>query len=159
MGVESAIVSDKILRLAAFEKLRRLQQFYGKVLPWEAIENGFEFDGEKILFASRAEGIFKPRQMDRIISVKTVVPREGRKTWYLDQSISDQSTNYQENGFSYSFKGNDPKNKQNKLLLTAMLEKTPIIYFIGISPAHYEPIYPSTAVRLTVWRNRQSVHV
>jgi len=30
-------------------------------------------------------GIFKPRQMERLLSIKTVFPRRGARVWYDDQ--------------------------------------------------------------------------
>ena len=40
-----------------------------------------------MLFANRAKGIFKPRQMSAALSIKTTVPRSGRSLWYRDQSF------------------------------------------------------------------------
>src|SRR5690349_5434940 len=34
---------------------------------------------------ARLRGIFKPRQMEHLLSIKTVFPRRGSRVWYDDQ--------------------------------------------------------------------------
>ena len=53
--------------------------------PWAVIDKGFEHGAERIEFASKAGGIFKPRQMSAALSIKTTMPRAGRPLWYRDQ--------------------------------------------------------------------------
>ena len=66
--------SDLEMRLAAAGTLARLAQIYRDAVPWHEMVKGFPFRGDRILFANRAVGIFKPRQMDRVLSIRTVVP-------------------------------------------------------------------------------------
>ncbi|MEY9670067.1 hypothetical protein ABIE93_000001, partial [Bradyrhizobium elkanii] len=78
--------NDELIRMSAFAALDRLM--VGRtVLPWSAIETGFAAPGfdHRLRFAGRAKGIFKPKEMTGILSVRTVMPRKGRKVWYKDQ--------------------------------------------------------------------------
>jgi putative restriction endonuclease len=45
----------------------------------------FVFDGERIPLINPQRGIFKPRQMGRLLSLRTVFPRSGARIWYDDQ--------------------------------------------------------------------------
>ena len=96
--------SDLDMRLAAAGTLARMAQIYRDAVPWHEMVKGFPFRGDHILFANRAVGIFKPRQMDRVLSVRTVVPRAGRGVQY-----SDQGTDGSGNGiWIYDMRDLDP---------------------------------------------------
>ena len=71
---------DRRIRAAAFAAIEKLSREWGGQIPWEALREGFQADGERVLFANRAKGIFKPRQMSAALSIKTTVPRSGRLT-------------------------------------------------------------------------------
>ncbi|MDE0124255.1 MAG: hypothetical protein OXN97_06730, partial [Bryobacterales bacterium] len=58
---------DLHIRLKAFEHVRALERRF-KSLKWSRIEAGFDFEGERIHLATRAKGIFKPRQMSTLLS-------------------------------------------------------------------------------------------
>ena len=68
---------DLACRLAAFTRLAQLRQNIGPVLRWDAIEPGFEFEGQRFRYASVPRGIFRPKDMpsDAALSIKTTVPR------------------------------------------------------------------------------------
>ena len=134
--------ADRRIRVAAFAAIERLSRRWGGQIPWEAISVGFQAGGETVLFANRAKGIFKPRQMSAALSIKTTVPRSGRSPWYRDQSFDaanlDRATGLLRYDLSRGGRG-DPTNRS---LRTAMRRAAPLIYFIGISPAVYQPIFP-----------------
>jgi len=46
---------------------------------------GSEFGGRRIPLINSQRGIFKPRQMEHLLSIKTVFPRKGARVWYDDQ--------------------------------------------------------------------------
>ena len=136
--------SDLDMRLAAAGTLARLSQIYRDAVPWSEIAKGFPFLGGRIMFASQALGIFKPRQMDRVLSIKTVVPREGRGAQYSDQ-VADGS----ENGmWVYDMRERNPAHPQNHWLKTAWTEGLPLIYLRGLAPSVYLPSFP---VYVTDW--------
>jgi putative restriction endonuclease len=107
-------------------------------LSWKILKDGFFFRGETYLFATRAKGIFRPRQMSSgALSIKTTIPRGNR------EARNDDHAEDSERGiFTYRFQGKDPKNHANKLLEQAYQRQTPIIYLRGTRPAHYRPIWP-----------------
>ena len=127
---------DWPIRQAAFQRLAELTRLYGAVLPWDVVTQGFSFRGELIYFATRARGIFRPQQMrGGALSIKTTIPRQGRSARYEDIAS--------ENGaFFYRFEGVDPENRSNQLLAQVQKLEAPLIYFYGIDPGVYRPIWP-----------------
>jgi putative restriction endonuclease len=76
---------DAQLRQAAFEHVNRLAALNGRVLSSDDLGGGFQFQGERIPLVNPQRGIFKPRQMDGLLSIRTVFPRQGGRVWYEDQ--------------------------------------------------------------------------
>jgi putative restriction endonuclease len=109
---------------------------HGPALPWVVLKEGFEYRGQKLLFANRARGIFKPATMpgNAPLSVKTTVPKSGRTARYEDLAADD--------GFIYRFQGEDPNATDNRRLLDAQQRAVPLIYFYGLEPSVYQPIWP-----------------
>ncbi len=129
---------DWSIRAQAFEALEQLTLTNGSRLPWSTIQAGFECQGERVFFASRALGIFKPKHMTAALSVKTVVPRGGRSTTYRDQETGfDRTTGL----FSYDMEAGRDK-PANEFLRRAMERRAPLIYFRGVESGVYEPIWP-----------------
>ncbi len=128
---------DWLIRKTAFDELARLVAHHGEALPWDVIDQGFRFRGTPMRFANRARGIFKPKAMPggAALSIKTTVPREGRVARY-DDLTSDE-------GFLYRFQGENPDAWDNRLLFRAHSTGTPLIYFYGLSPGVYQPIWPA----------------
>lgn len=133
---------DATTRVAAFSRLRALSTLHGGSLPWSAIREGFEVGGRKFLLASAAEGIFKPQGMSGLLSIKTVVPSSKGRVWYDDQRATDDKVTTSLELMPYSFKGLSPEDTRNRWLRDAMERQLPIIYFYGVAPAVYEPLFP-----------------
>lgn len=129
------------IRLAAFARLRELTLVYGGALPWAALTRGFAARGRTILFASAAEGIFRPAGMIGMLSLKTVVPKPKGRVWYHDQATPELET--VGDVFWYAFTGSNPENTRNQWLRDAMLRRLPLIYFFGVAPGVYEPLFPA----------------
>ncbi len=132
---------DDAIRAAAFACVEAMVVKLGTTVPWSVIDRGFSFAGEKICLASQAEGIFKPRQMSSVLSIKTTIPRAGRASRYEDQSYGGGVV-LDATGIIYDFKGENPLDRQNKLLHEAGARKIPLIYFFGIKPSIYEIVAP-----------------
>ncbi|MCE0731933.1 HNH endonuclease [Halomonas sp. G15] len=127
---------DTRLRQAAFQRLEAIAQQYSNDVPWEAIAQPVPLDGESFFIASRAIGIFKPKQMpDGILSIKTVVPKQGRINIYSDGD-SD------EGGFWYSLEAGGTAKPANRQLLISYERQDPIIYLVGVAPGRYLPLWP-----------------
>lgn len=126
---------DWPIRTAAFQALRRLVDLRGEVLRWEDIDAGFRYGDEQLKFANRARGIFWPRHMTgSALSIKTTVPRQGREARYEDLQSGES--------FLYRFQGTDLESRDNRRLLLAKDWDAPLIYFYGIGPGLYRPIWP-----------------
>jgi putative restriction endonuclease len=134
---------DLPIRLAAFEALEQLTALHGPVLPWAVIMKGFTYQGQRVLFCNRAVGIFKPKQMQAgALSIKTTVPRGDRVARYDDEVASDNPF------FVYCYQGYDPHNHFNRSLRDAHALGAPLIYFYGIEPGLYWPLWPVFITRL-----------
>ena len=133
---------DRSIRLRAFDHVLALERRY-RVLSWNHIARGFEFEGEKIHLATKARGIFKPTQMDTLLSIKTVIPRPGRRVWYDDQQEAHRAAFREGEHFEYALEGGGPQSRGNMLLRQAFDEGIPIIYFFPLAPGVYQPIIPT----------------
>ena len=133
---------DRRIRAPAFAAIEKLSQQWGGQVPWGAIREGFQADGETVLFANRAKGIFKPRQMSAALSIKTTVPRSGRSLWYRDQGFDAARLDSATGLLRYDLARGGREDPTNRALRIAMQRGAPLIYFIGISPATYQPIFP-----------------
>ena len=133
---------DRAIRSAALAAIENLANENGYCLPWTKIVEGFRLGSERVKFANRAKGIFKPRQMSGALSVKTVVPRGNRQIWYQDQTMGglgfDQSTGL----LPYDLAKGGRNDPTNEALLQARIRNAPLIYFQGIAEAVYVPIFP-----------------
>lgn len=133
---------DKRMREAAFEHVRLLNATHDH-LTSDELAKGFMFEGVRIPLVNPQRGIFKPRQMRYLLSIRTVFPRPGAKVWYDDQRHV-HSQLYQSTDFvDYAFMGKDPEAADNRWLREAFEKRIPIIYFIGISPGRFTAIAPS----------------
>ena len=130
---------DWAIRETAFQAVEKLAIECNGRIPWGRISEGFTFNGDTIFFASKAPGIFKPRQMSSALSVISRVPRNGRKPWYPDQkpdSDFDDDTSL----LAYSLAKN--KHYSNEYLRKSYSMRSPIIYFRGIKEGIYEAVSP-----------------
>ena len=128
---------DLPIRLAAFDALATLVRLHGPVLPWDEIAKGFQHGGSNVLFANRARGIFRPKAMTAgALSIKKTVPREGREARYDDQVASGAGH------FEYDLQGKDINTWDNRWLHEAHRLKSPMIYFYGVAPGLYRPLWP-----------------
>ena len=133
---------DQRVRAAAFAAMERLCLQEGGRVSWEAIDAGFEIDGRKIRFASRPRGIFKPRQLEAALSIRTTVPKRGRRLWYRDQVFDDESRQEYAGLLRYELARGGLADPTNRALRNAWERKAPLIYFAGVVPSAYQPVFP-----------------
>ena len=88
---------------------------------------------------------FKPRQMAGLLSIRSVFPRQGGRVWYDDQREAHCQIYTGDDVVDYAFMGTDPKSPDNRWLRDAMERQIPVIYFLGTSPGHYQPIRHSSS--------------
>ena len=101
---------------------------------------GSKFDGQRIPLINPQRGIFKPRQMEHLLSIKTVFPRKGARVWYDDQRDAHHQIYAGDDVVDYAFMGTDPNSADNRWLRDAMQRQIPVIYLLGTSPGRYQPI-------------------
>jgi putative restriction endonuclease len=139
-------IRDAQLRQAAFDHVNRLVTLQGGTLDSDDLGGGFQFQGERIPLVNPQRGIFKPRQMTALLSIRTVFPRQGGRVWYDDQREAHRQIYEGDEIVEYAFMGTDPNAPDNRWLREAMEQQIPIVYFLGTSPGRYQPIIPTFIV-------------
>jgi len=97
--------------------------------------SSFEYDGHSLPLMDRQRGIRKPAGMEAALSIRTVFTEPGGTPPYADAAGPDGL-------IRYKYRGNDPLHPENKALRRAYLDGLPLIWFVGIAPAQYKPVYP-----------------
>jgi putative restriction endonuclease len=132
---------DAAMRQAAVAQLDRLAA--SRPLTSEDLAAGFMFRGERVPLVNPQRGIFKPRVMRHLLSIRTVFPRTGARVWYDDQRRVHEQIHAGEELIDYAFMGTNPEAADNRWLREAMEAQVPVIYFLGIAPGRYTAIYPT----------------
>jgi putative restriction endonuclease len=148
-GRFSAADADAGIRTAAFDAVRQLNETY-EVLTASQLAAGFQFGGQRIPFINPQRGIFKPKQMQRLLSIKTVMPKKGGRVWYDDQRQVHAQIYSGDETVGYSFMGDDPDAADNRWLRDAMVYQAPLIYFLGVAPGRYRAFFPTFVVDFDV---------
>jgi len=121
---------DQRVRLAAFDWLSKRVAMYGDVIPREILAQGFEFEGKRVPLVS-PQGIFKPKLLSEIpLSIVTTTKGPYKDSFGKDGLLQ------------YSYRGTDPKHRDNVGLRAAMLKHIPLIYFHSVVPGKYLAIWP-----------------
>jgi putative restriction endonuclease len=136
---------DREIRTAAFIHVRRMLEIRDP-LTSEDLARGLLFRGDRIPLINPQRGIFKPKEMKYLLSIKTVVPRKGAKVWYDDQRAAHDQIYQGDETIEYSFMGANPEAADNRWLREAMQNRIPLIYFLGAYRGHYHAIIPATIV-------------
>ena len=137
--------SDQNIRAAAFEQVRRLSVTRDQ-LTAKDLAVGFFIDGMRLPLVNPQRGIFKPKQMEVLLSIRTVFPKSGNRVWYDDQRQVHQQIYDGEDTIDYAFMGTDAAKAENRWLKAAMERRTPIIYFLGVAPGRYQAVQPAYIV-------------
>ena len=95
----------------------------------------FEYAGERLPLIDRQRGIRKPAGMSAALAIRTTFTPPSQTPPYADAIGPDGLQRYQ-------YRGTDPMHAENVALRRAMQHKLPLIWFIGIAPGRYQPIYP-----------------
>lgn len=127
--------NDAIRAAAGLAISRFIRECGTNVLSWTEINQGFRFGDQQIHFASKAVGIFKPKQINDgvALSIKQVRPsRAGRVAPYDDRELADGLVAYRL----------EKSGRDNDYLREAWARRIPIIFFRGLADAQYEVLYP-----------------
>ena len=109
---------DTLMRLAAFEHVRRLGETHDHLTATE-LKPGFVFEGVRFPLINPQRGIFKPQQMQFLLSIKTVFPKPGSKVWYDDQRDVHRQIFEGDETVDYAFMGQNPDTADNRWLREA----------------------------------------
>ena len=113
------------IRLASFDWLNSLlQQYPDFVFPSKVLSNDFYFKHERIILTGQ-QGIWKPKQMQYPISIKS-----RTNSIYDDEFISD-------NRIRYRYMGENPNHWVNVGLRECMINQIPLIYMHEVSRGKY----------------------
>ncbi len=134
--------ADALMRNAAFDQVRRLEEIQGS-LGAQELNQGFTFEGNRIPLVNPQRGIFKPRQMRYLLSIRTVFPRPGGRVWYDDQRQVHRQIFASDEAVEYAFMGDDPNAADNRWLREACEHRIPLVYFLGIAPGWYLAAIPT----------------
>ena len=120
-------------RLQVFDHLASLVEQHGDVLPRDTLNLGVPVGDERIRLLG-PQGIFKPRPFSLPLSITTVPPVPGREPPYPDRAEGDL--------LRYSYRGTNPQHGDNRGLRSAMQQRVPLIYFLGVVPGQYLATWP-----------------
>lgn len=95
----------------------------------------FEYDGERIPLLDRVRGIRVPKGVGAALSIRTVHTPDGQSPPYEDAIGPDGLQRYK-------YQGSDPEAPNNVALRRAMLDRLPLIWFVGVAKGRYQAIYP-----------------
>jgi putative restriction endonuclease len=139
------MADDRSLRIAAFREVGRLADVNGDLTARD-LRAGFRFDNVRIPLINPQRGIFKPTQMQFLLSIRTVYPRPGARVWYDDQRHVHRQIYEGDEAVDYAFMGQDADAAENRWLREAMQNGVPFIYFLGIAPSVYRALIPSFVI-------------
>lgn len=125
---------DMELRTAAIDWLRmRTNDGLDAITSRDIGE--FTFHGEPFRLMDPQRGIRKPAVLSSALSVRTTFRPEGVARPYDDSTGADGLVRYK-------WRGEDPTHPENRALRDAMRERVPLIWFWGVGPALYKPVFP-----------------
>ena len=123
------MMDDALVRRAAFDWLTEQTELHGQVLSRTLLGAGFELRKERVRLIG-PQGIFKPRSMRLPLSI-TTSPNSPYNDVFGDDGL-----------LRYRYRGSDPNHPDNSRLRLAMQNRAPLIYFHGLMPGRYLPVWP-----------------
>lgn len=122
------------VRHAAFGWLDQ-QRASGKETFTQADTSGLTLAGETVRLMPTQQGIWKPGHLSAALSFRTVYRPEGNERPY-DDALGEDGV------YRYKMRGTDPRHYQNRALREAMLERLPLIWWLGVQGGGYSALYP-----------------
>ncbi len=134
MSAASPADFDGELRAAAVSWLDQVSALGSQTVTRDQLA-AFEYAGTRRPLIAVQQGIWKPRDLTAALSIRTGFTRPGAAPPYLDAEGPDGL-------LRYKWRGTDPQHYENVALRTAMRERRPVLWFVGIAPGVYLPRYP-----------------
>lgn len=137
---------DRLLRQAAFDRVRELSRRHDDIVPLDVLREGFAFAGRRISFGSFFSGIYRPKELHgpAALALVTAPPKTGRPAPYEDtfDEASGRLTYRFRDAGSSSIRATAQAEADNRTLIEAHRLGVPVIYFRGIAPSQYTPLEP-----------------
>lgn len=95
----------------------------------------FTMGGKRFRLMDAQRGIRKPAELTAALSIRTVYSPVGHDRPYDDQLGPDGL-------LRYKWRGADPEHPENRALRAAMEARAPLIWFVGVGPGRYQPVFP-----------------
>lgn len=122
---------DRTVRVAAFQWLTSQKSARGDVLTREILEQGFEFDGQRVPIVGPS-GIFKPAVLPEIpLSIATIPGGP------YDDDLRDGDS-----VIHYRYRGTDPNHRDNVGLRKAWRAQVPLVFCYRAMPGRYLVSFP-----------------
>ena len=135
MALQPADLDDAV-RAAAFAWLDDVTARAGGLVTRTKLE-AFEFQSRRVPLIARQRGIQKVAWLECALSIMTTYTPPGQPPPYEDELGAD--------GYPrYKWRGTDAFAYDNVALRRAMELGKPLVWFIGVRPGMYDPIYPVT---------------
>jgi putative restriction endonuclease len=125
---------DQAVRQAAFRHIQALAERQAGVVTSRQMVDGFEFRGQRVAMWNQASGIFRPTMLPRGSAALTIVTTPGNPY--------DENPDPSDDRLIYRYRGTDPLFRDNVLLRRAMEQQRPLLYFVGLRPGVYQPVFP-----------------
>lgn len=125
---------DAALRATVFARLEHLvaSSPHGTVRSAEV--NELEFEGRRFQVIGQ-QGIRRVAGLEAALGFTTAFRPPGRERPYEDGIGPDGL-------LRYKYRGTDPEHPDNRALRRAMELGRPLVYFFGVAPGVYQPIFP-----------------
>ena len=125
---------DERLRAAAFVFLSGTAARLGGLVS-RADLGAFSFEGRPLALLPTQRGIWKPSVLQAALSIVTVFRARPDQRPY-DDAIGDD-------GYPrYKWRGTDADFYDNRALRIAMEQDKPLVWFVGVAPGLYDPLFP-----------------
>ncbi len=122
------------VRHAAFGWLDH-QRARGHETFTQADTSGLSLAGVNLRLTPTQQGIWKPSQLAAALAIRTVYRAEGSRRPY-DDSVGVDGL------YRYKMRGEDPDHSDNRALRQAMLDRLPLIWWLGVQGGGYSALYP-----------------
>ncbi len=137
---------DLVLRSSAIEWLKVRTNDGLDALSSSEIGD-FTFHGEPFRLMDAQRGIRKPAVLRSALSIRTTFRPEGVQRPYEDDLGPDGLVRYK-------WRGDQPEHAENRALREAMRAGVPLIWFWGVGPALYKPIFPIYLIDEEPWAHQ-----
>jgi putative restriction endonuclease len=128
----AAVERDDELRARCFLALDALRAEFGDDIPYRGgLDRGFVHEGRRVPFLTYQKGIHRAAAQRGPAALSITTSYESP---YDDQVVP--------NGLLYAYRAGSADHVDNRSLRAAFELGVPLVYFVGVRPGWYAPLYP-----------------